>query len=208
MAPAGPLLRLLPDANAPAPLGTRAFSLAAPGTLTEISGARAQGRTTLAATFVREAQAEGETAAWIMHDTAGPYAPDLLAAGLDPGALLAVRLPTTEGPHGLVRAAEILLRSNGFGLVVVELLGGVPRGLPAAWQGRLQGLARAHRARVVLLSSTPAEGDSLGPLITNRIEPSRRRTRDGYLLSLLPRRTKGSSGVALASTFHPAPDGL
>lgn len=203
-----PLLRLVPNALDPAPSESTAFALAQPGTLLEISSARATGRCTLATAFVRDAQAEGETTAWIMHDTHGPYAPDLLASGLDPGALLIVRLPLAEGPNGLVRAAEILLRSAGFGLVVVDLVSGVPRGLPAAWQGRLSGLAREHRARVVLLSSTPSEGDSLGPLVTSRIEPTRRRTGRGFVLTLDPRKAKGAPRVALVPSFHTAPDGL
>jgi len=203
-----PLLRLVPNAPELAPRESTAFALSQPGTLTEISSARATGRTTLATAFVREAQAEGETTAWVMHDVAGPYAPDLLASGLDPAALLVVRLPLAEGAQGLVRAAEILLRSSGFGLVVVDLIGGTPRGLPAAWQGRLQGLAREHRARVVLLSATASEGDSLGPLVTNRIEPMRRRTENGFVLTLTPRKTKGGPRVGLVPSFHVAPDGL
>lgn len=203
-----PFLRLVSNAPEGARQETTAFALAQPGTLTEISSARASGRSTLAAAFVREAQAEGETTAWVMHDALGPYAPDLLASGIDPAALLVVRLPVSEGPHGLVRAAEILLRSSGFGLVVVDLVLGAPRGLPAAWQGRLQGLAREHRARVLLLSSTPSEGDSLGPLVANRIEPTRRRSKNGFEITLASRKSRSHANVALRPSFHVAPDGL
>jgi len=57
-------------------------------------------------------------------------------------ALVVVRVPRRDGAKALVRAAEIALRSGGFGLAVLDLVDGAPGGPPAAWQGRLLGLFR------------------------------------------------------------------
>jgi hypothetical protein len=162
-----------------------------PGTLVELSSDVSSGRTTVAAAIARTAQAEGETVAWIMHDEGGVYPPDLAASGLDLDALVFIRIPRRSAAGtGMVRAAELLLRSSGVGLVVLELVDSVPSGTPAAWQGRLLGLAREHHARIVLLSSRADAADSLGPLVTVRLGPKRRRSEDEYLVTLDKLRVK------------------
>ena len=178
------------------------------GTLVELSGAVSSGRTTMAAAIARRAQAEGETVAWVMHDTGGAYAPNLATAKLDLEALALVRVPRREGPKALVRAAEILLRSGGLGLVVLDFVDGAPGGPPAAWQGRLLGLAREHCARIVLLSSSDDSADSLGPLVTVRLAPRRARVADGFLIGLSPLKVKNGRLDRVAPSLHRAPAGL
>jgi hypothetical protein len=70
------------------------------------------------------------------------------------------------GAAGQCRAAELLLRSGGFGLLVIDFCRTEPTG-GAAWQGRLLGLARQHEARVLLLRREARE--SLGPLVGMRV---------------------------------------
>ena len=161
-------------------------TLAAPGRITELCGSA---QTTAAASILAQAQREGETAAWIQPVRGELYPPDLEAFGIDVGALVVIHVPDAPaanqrpratslggqpsasgpiaGPSGQCRAAELLLRSGGFGLVVIDFSRAEPQG-GAAWQGRLLGLARQHEARLVLLrrSEQPA---SLGPLVGLRL---------------------------------------
>lgn len=141
------------------------------GQLLELSGVMPGKLSTVARLIVR-AQAEGEPIAWVgARDEAGFYPPDFAAAGIDLAALAVIRVPRDQGPHALVRASEVLLRSGAFGLLVVDFAeAAVPRG-ELAWQARLSGLVRRHDARMVLLTSSRGEDPSLGPLIGLRVEP-------------------------------------
>ncbi|MEY4515488.1 MAG: hypothetical protein RLZZ450_7610 [Pseudomonadota bacterium] len=141
------------------------------GQLLELSGVTPGKLSTVARLIVR-AQAEGEPIAWVgARDEAGFYPPDFAAAGIDLAALVVVRVPREQGPHALVRASEVLLRSGAFGLLVVDFAeAAVPRG-ELAWQARLSGLVRRHEARMVLLTSSRCDDASLGPLIGLRVEP-------------------------------------
>jgi hypothetical protein len=141
------------------------------GQLLELSGASAGKLSTVARLIVR-AQGEGEPVAWVAsRDESGFYPPDFAAAGIDLKALVVVRVPHEQGPHALVRASELLLRSGAFGLLVADFAqAAIPRG-ELAWQARLSGLLRRHESRMVLLTSSRREDPSLGPLIGLRVEP-------------------------------------
>jgi hypothetical protein len=142
------------------------------GQLLEISG-RAPGKLSTVARLIAHAQAEGEPTAWIAaRDEAGFYPPDFALVGVDLAALVVVRVPKLSGPHALVRASEVLLRSGAFGLVTIDFGSTpIPRGA-LAWQARLSGLARMHEARIVLLTTSERDAPSLGPLIGLRVEPA------------------------------------
>lgn len=144
------------------------------GTLLELSGDAYSARTTTAARLALEAQRCGEPVVWVERDDEGVYGADLAEAGLDLDAFVLVRVDAREGPAQLFRAAEIALRSGGFGLAYVDLGAQVPRGLAGAWQGRLLGLAREHRASVVIATSRDMGAESLGPLISLRVAPTRK----------------------------------
>ncbi|MCA9701838.1 MAG: hypothetical protein KC431_30230 [Myxococcales bacterium] len=163
--------------------------LVAPGRITELCGSA---QTTAAVSILAQAQREGETAAWIQPVRGELYPPDLEAFGVDVGALVVIHVPEAPaanqrprraiglgsqpttggqiaGPSGQCRAAELLLRSGGFGLVVIDFCHDEPRG-STAWQGRLLGLARQHEARLVLLRRSAREQPaSLGPLVGLRL---------------------------------------
>jgi len=70
-------------------------------------------------------------------------------------------LPTT-----LAVAAERLLRSGAFGLVLIDL--GKDPNLPAALQSRLLGLAQHHHSALVCLTQKAEETPSLGSLVSLR----------------------------------------
>ena len=135
-----------------------------------------------------QAQKKHELCAWIQHTGGGLYPPDLADNGVDLNALAVVHIPTGEGPFGLLKAAELLLRSGAFGLLVVNLQAPAssnsskqrhPRGR-VAWQSRLHALARKHQASVLFLTNAGHNQDSLGPLVHTRIEPKRVRTASGH----------------------------
>ncbi|NNE44380.1 MAG: recombinase A, partial [Gemmatimonadetes bacterium] len=126
-------------------------SLPAPAPLVELSGEAGAARVSFAVSLLRRAQLEGETTAWIQKEDGMLYPPDLDAAGVDLDALVVVRLPDSAGPESPFRAAEMLLRSGAFGLLVIDVRGGPSRVHPSV-QGRLLGAAREHRSRVLFLT--------------------------------------------------------
>lgn len=189
-----PLLHPPPHGGGKA-LASGSATLAAripPGRLVEITtGHPASAQTTAAVACLVHAQARGETAAWVQPQGGSLYPPDLAQSGVDLDALVIVHVPTGAGAHGRFKAAEILLRSGGFGMVVLDLTAAsvsdertqdrmrASRGQralgDAAWQSRLFALAREHGSWLLLL--TPANAQ-LGSLIALRVEP--RRVRDGH----------------------------
>ena len=162
-----------PDVAASAP-GRRGalWKLLQSGQLLEISGT-GPGKLSTAVRVLLAAQAEGETTAWVApREGSWFFPPDFADAGVDLNALLVVRVPQKAELHGCMRAAELLLRSGAWGLIVLDLSGAGRLQRSVAWQSRLSALARAHAARVVLLTASSSQEPSLGPLISLRIEPS------------------------------------
>src|SRR5215475_7854103 len=112
------------------------------GRLVELSARGATATLTSAIDLVLEVQQADEPVAWVTLGNATFYPPDVAASGVDLAALAVVRV------HDVVaaaRAAERLLRSGGFGLVVLDLVGSALE-LPIAHQGRLVTLAQTHDA--------------------------------------------------------------
>ncbi len=169
------------------------------GQVLEISGAR-PGKLSAAGRLVARAMQEREPVAWLApRDAEGFYPPDLVALGVDLDALVVVRMKDDAGHHGLLRAAEVLLRAGAFGLVVIDLRRGVPSGA-LSWQSRLSGLVRLHGARLVLLTSTAREASSVGPLISLRVEPELSLSRERAVLT--QRTLKSKLGLHV----DPSPD--
>jgi recombination protein RecA len=139
------------------------------GRLGEISGTQARSPLTFAFRLVLEAQQTGEPVAWIGGPDSTFFPPDVADAGVDLAALPVVR---ALDPMLALRAADRLLRSGGFGLVVLDL--GASRALPLHAQTRLMGLAKKHRAAVVCLTEKDGRRPSLGSLVSLRIEATRK----------------------------------
>jgi len=132
--------------------------------------------------LVIRAQAEDEPVVWLQLERGALYPPDLADSGVDLDALVVVQVPRQRtvaraGARNLARAAELLLRSGAFGLVVIDLTEEAPRG--NAWQGRLAALARQHGSRVVLLSEGDEHAPSLGPTVGLRVAAARDRRAPG-----------------------------
>lgn len=147
------------------------------GRLVELSARGASATLTSAFEIVLEAQTAGEPVAWIAPSAGSFFPPDASASGIDLAALVVVRV--TDAVMA-ARAAERLLRSGAFGLVVIDLesLDQEPA-LSMVHQGRLVTLAQTHDAAIVCLTEKTADGSSVGSLVSLRIEALRTRVEAG-----------------------------
>jgi recombination protein RecA len=163
--------------QAPAP----AWSLAdLAGRLVELSASAETAHLTAALGLVLDAQLGDDRAAWVALEGSAFFPPDLVDTGIDLDALPVVFVPNARAAG---RAADHLLRSNAFGLVVVDLAGG--KGLPGIdWRVRfgLQGDgARNRRSVRAACELTPSRdsdwrGDRAGTLAL----PARRFQTDAH----------------------------
>ena len=128
-----------------------------------------------------------------MQPERGPlFPPDLADSGIDLTSLVVVHVPQSAGPYGLPKAAELLLRSGGFGMLVMDMTN-APARRDAAWQGRLMALAREHDVWLLLLTDS-GSGGSLGPLVNLRLQPRRVRETAGVFV-VTPEILKNKSGT-------------
>ncbi len=123
-----PLASPPPPPPPPPPPWTRA---ALAGGVAEISSANGGGTLSLAMALVLDAQREGEPVAWVAAGEGTFFPPDAAAAGVDLGALPVVLAPAVAEA---LRAADLLLRSGAFGLVILDL-GGSDGAPGARWWG-------------------------------------------------------------------------
>ena len=138
--------------------------------LTELVG---NGNLSVAAAEILQMQREEETCAWIqMGEPCSFFPPDFERAGIDLEHLAIIRV--NHDLVSLFRAAELLLRSGAFGLVVLDLDERQTRRFnPATLRrglSRLHALVREHSAAVLLLTEEPL----CNPLISIRIRPIRK----------------------------------
>lgn len=144
------------------------------GHLTELSGEGAAATVTVAMRLVWEAQSQGEPAAWVTGRTRCFYPPDAVANGVDLEALAVVRVADAAA---VFKAADYLLRSGAFGLVVLDLGAG---SRPTERQlTRLLGLARKHGTAIVCLTAKADAAPSLGSLVALRSPVRRARIAPG-----------------------------
>ena len=107
---------------------------------------------TAAAQLMADAQRMGEPVAWICAASALFFPPDLQSNGIDLQSVTIVRVTDAQAA---AQAADQLLRSGCFGLVVIDL-SAVEATIGDAVLGRLGGLARTHRAAVLFLCNLEA----------------------------------------------------
>lgn len=145
------------------------------GRLVELSACGESAYLTVALGLVRDAQCGGDRAAWVTVEQSAFFPPDAADSGIDLEAFPVVRVSDAAAAG---RAADHLVRSGGFGLVVVDLSGAGASVLPVPLLTRLLGMARQQDVAVLLLTKKPAETASLHSLISLRAEATRRQ-RDG-----------------------------
>jgi len=139
------------------------------GRLVEISSSTASAALTLTFTLVREAQQRGEPVGWATLADSFFYPPDAAQGGADLAALVVVRLARSES---VARAGEKLLRSGGFGVVVLDL---GTADVPMPVQTRLTGLAHHHHTALLCLTEKERTAFSLGSLVSLRAHAERKR---------------------------------
>jgi recombination protein RecA len=154
--------------------------------------------------LVLEAQRRREPVAWIGRKESPFFPPDVADAGIDLAALPVVWAPDAIAAAG---AADLLVRSGAFGLVVVDL--GARDLLPLAVQARLAGLARQHRAAVVCLTEKDGGRPSMGSLVAVRAHAARAgREKDRYRCEARILKDKGGRPGWLHVEVCRGPDGL
>jgi recombination protein RecA len=139
------------------------------GRFTEISGGKATATLTLTFGLVLDAQERGEPVGWATSTESSFYPPDVAQLGIDLAALVVVRVPKADA---IVRVGEKLLRSGGFGLVVLDL--GLAD-MPTPLQSRLTGIAHHHHSALICLTEKDSKTLSLGSLVSLRVHAERKR---------------------------------
>lgn len=146
------------------------------GRLVEISGVGATAPLTLTFGLVLQAQQQNEPVAWITRDDSLFYPPDAAEGGIDLDTLTIIRVPVGRAA---ARAADQLVRSGAFGLIVLDL--GAKPDVPAPLQTRLAGLANKYQTALLCLTAKGDEAPSLGPLVSLRVVARRERLADGQV---------------------------
>ena len=142
------------------------------GRLVEISSSTASAALTLTFALIREAHERGEPVGWVTSVKKYFYPPDAARCGADLAALIVVRLTAAQS---IARAGEKLLRSGGFGVVVLDL---GSADIPMPLQTRLTGLAHRHHTALVCLTEKPIAAFSLGSLVSLRAHAEKKRAAD------------------------------
>ena len=141
------------------------------GRMVELSSEAASATLTAAASLVLQCQRRAEPAAWILGGASSFYPPDVAASGVDHAALVVVRAGSTIRA---ARAADHLVRSGGFALVILDIV--EDPALRMNVQSRLSGLAHAHRSAVVCLTRKKTDAPSIGSLVSLRGDTTVTRT--------------------------------
>jgi recombination protein RecA len=194
-----PLVHLQKAVVEPAP---KLWSIAEiTGRLVEISGSGATAALAVAFGLVLEAQRQGEPVAWVTPEESSFYPSDAAEGGVDLHALVVIRVPEARA---VARAAERLVRSGAFGLVVLDV--GAAE-IPTPLQARLAGLAQKHHSALVCLTGKEREAPSLGSLISLRVHARRKRTSEGRFtceLAVLKDKRRGPTWTHAEACRGPA----
>ena len=181
------------------------------GTIVALEGTPSSGRSALAARLLAAATSRGLGA--LIGDTLFP--PALAAAGVKLERLLCV--PVTE-PVGAARAADIVLRSGAFAVVVIPALPS-GRGTGSATWTRLASLA--HRANALLVALGVEASSELRYFASVRVGTTIERVRwngeSGHLCELAgydvravvqkhKRAAPGASALFPCTPFEPRPE--
>lgn len=145
----------------------------AAGRLVEISSTHASASLSWAFRLVKEVQRLHEPVAWIQNPQRTFYPPDVAELGVQLEHLVVVHLAT---PRAMSKAADQLLRSGGFGLVVVDLEHvRNPYPLSDAMQSRLAMLCKKQQATLLVLTRKAEAQPSMGSLVSLRLHSDRKR---------------------------------
>lgn len=141
------------------------------GRFTAIEASRGEGDASLSllASLIREVQESGGLATWISLPGSSFFPPDFEYCGVDLRALPVVQVPDTDRA---ARAADTLIRSGSFALVVVDAS---LEAVPLARQNRLSGLAHQFSTALVTIRGSK-DSRPRGSLVSLRCTMSRRQS--------------------------------
>lgn len=155
------------------------------GRLVEISAQGGAAPLTQALGLVLAVQCQNEPVAWLTAQDNAFFPPDAAAGGVDLNALAVIRLP---GMADMGRAADKLLRSGAFALVVLDMTSlpetAAPQSLATPLTARLSGLARKHHSTLLLLTNSARDASFLGSFTSLRAQSLRRRESGAFACEL------------------------
>jgi len=173
------------------------------GRFVEISASGMAGSLTIAFGLVLQAQKRGEPVGWVTSAASSFYPPDVAENGIDLAALVVVRL---SGAESIPRAGEKLLRSGGFGLVVLDL---GATDIPMPLQTRLTGLAHRHHTALACLTEKERRAFSLGSLVSLRAHVEKKRIAESrFACTLRVLKDKRRGPTWSHEEFYSGPAGL
>jgi recombination protein RecA len=183
------------------------------GRLVEISGDAAAAYLTAAFGLVLDAQLGRDTAAWVTLEHSSFFPPDVAESGIDIDSFVVVRV---KDWRTAARAADHLVRSGGFGLVVIDLASDIETEhgvrskdkIPVTMLTRLLGLARRQNVAVLFLTKKTQDMPSLNSLISLRVEARWRKEREQYELFLEALKDKNSGQRWTCTEVCRGPAGL
>lgn len=159
------------------------------GQLVELCAGDASAVLSFSARLIRQAQQADTPVAWVTAGESLFFAPDMLQNGVDLGSLAIV---WPKDNLQVLRGADALLRSGGFGLLIVDLGEGAK--ISNSQQNRLARMAERHEATVVFL-----RGTLLGEARAPRNSASQRARPSTLRVSL---RVEASRGRAASGNFY------
>jgi recombination protein RecA len=173
------------------------------GRFVEVSSWAASAALTMVFGLVREAQEQKEPVGWVTSVENFFYPPDAAQIGIDLAALAVIRLSRSDN---IPRAGEKLLRSGGFGVVVLDLGGG---DIPMPLQSRLTSLAHHHHTALICLTEKQSATLSIGSLVSLRAHVVRGRAQEkGFVCTLRVLKDKRRGPTWTHEVFCSGPVGL
>ncbi len=174
------------------------------GRFVEVSSPADTCALTICASLILEAQWRNEPVAWISVRPSLFFPPDFAARGIDLKALPIVRV--TEVAKA-ARMADTMLRSGGFGVMVIDL--GDAARLTFPMQTRLAGLAKKHHTALVCVTRAGERIANLGSLVSLRGEAHRERAGfDRFLCEIRAVKDKLHGRLWRHTEVGRGPDGL
>jgi recombination protein RecA len=173
------------------------------GRFVEVSSWAASAALTMVFGLVREAQKQKQPVGWVTSIENFFYPPDAAQIGIDLAALAVIRLSRSDN---IPRAGEKLLRSGGFGVVVLDLGGG---DIPMPLQSRLTSLAHHHHTALICLTEKQSATLSIGSLVSLRAHAVRGRAQEkGFVCTLRVLKDKRRGPTWTHEVFCSGPVGL
>jgi hypothetical protein len=172
------------------------------GILSEISEESACGAVSFVAEIILQAQYRNEPAAWVAGSSSAWFPPDLSYRGVDLAAVAVIR---AGGEAESLTAAEWLVRSGGWGLVIVDA-GGEWKASDASL-GRIQKLAERARCAAVFLTRKPPHEPPLGSRISLRGCVAKAGTDPSRVVITTTRDKRSNTSTQVRRHYH-GPPGL